>query len=82
MSTQRPYTAVLCNRTKTKCVEMIACVNWNEAKEEFTDANPGWNVVAVFAGSHLDRGRAYDQTGPPEKNKGSDRYIDPFDTKV
>lgn len=81
MSNRRPYTAVLCKPSQTKVVEMTASVEWLEAKEEFTEAHPGWNVVAVIAGSHMDRSRSYSQVTVDKKSNQNDRYVDPFDTQ-
>ena len=81
MSNHRPYTAVLCTPNQTKVVEMTASVEWNEAKEQFTEAHPCWNVVAVIAGSHMDRSKSYSQTTSGKKTGQNDRYIDPFDTQ-
>ena len=82
MSPHRPYTAVLCRSSQTKVVEMSASIDWNQARSEFSDAHPGWSVVAVFAGNHQGHGRAFDYGLSSRNGKGCDRYIDPFDTDL
>ena len=78
MSNSRPYTAILCNKTKTQIVEMNASVNIGEAQDQFMHHYPEWDVIAIIAGSHESRSYSFDKGEIlSEKN---DRFIDPFDT--
>ena len=78
MSHRRPYTAVLFSQSKTCIVEMNASVNINEAQEEFLREHPGWELIALIAGSHESRSHSFDRREILRENP--DRFVDPFDT--
>ena len=77
MCNQRPYTAVLFNRSKTCIVEMNASVNINEAQQQFLRKYPGWELIAIIAGLHESRSHSFDRSEIlPEQIEG---LMDPFD---
>ena len=75
MSATRPWTAVLCNNSQTKIVEVNTSVDSSLAEVTINEKNPGWNLIAIIPGSHAGSSHSFSM----KLRSSSDKFVDPFD---